>query len=362
VTTLENAAAAPANPQHRRAGDIPETIQRDQWGRPKIIRPGDEGKDAALPKSYTRASTLGGVLEDQTNLGEWKKRVVAYGMARRRDLQLAAAAVSSWDGPEDKKRLAEIAEQAMASAEAGAAATIGTALHALADRLDMGQEIPDVGEDRYALDAYMQVRSKFTVHAIEIFTVCDELEVAGTADRVLSPLGIMTAPDGTKITPEDRLIDDLKTSSTAAYFGIKFAVQLAVYARGTPYSPETGRTEWPDGIAPRTDWGLIMHVPSGGSSAQLHWVDLTLGWELAQLAVQVREWRRRKGLVVPAELPHPSFAEHGVGGEQVGLIKLIEQEPAGADLRERLVALWSRHAAVWTDQHSAAVKARLAGA
>jgi hypothetical protein len=360
--TLENAAAAPANPQHRREGDLPQEIPRDRWGRPKIILPGDESKDAALGKAYTRASTLGGVLEDQTNLGEWKKRVVAYGLARRRDLILAAASVPTWDGLDDKKRLAEIAEQAMQSAEAGAAATIGTAIHALADRLDMGEEIPDVGEDRYALDAYAELRRHFTVHAIEIFTVCDELEVAGTADRVLSPLGIMTAPDGTKIRPEDRLIDDLKTSSTAQYFGIKFAVQLAVYAHGIPYEHGKGRLDWPDGRRPRQDWGLIMHVPSGGSAAQLHWVNLQLGWELARLAVSVREWRRRKDLVVPAELPRPDFAEHGESGEQVGLLRRIEEEPLGADLRDRLTALWRQHARVWTDQHTKAVEKRLASA
>lgn len=355
--SLENAAAGPANPQHRREGDIPVEIPRDRWGRPKIMLPGDT---SGLGKAYTRASTLGGALEDQTNLGEWKKRVVAYGLSRRRDLILAAASVPTWDGLDDKKRLAEIAEQAMSSAEANAAATMGTALHALADRLDKGEPIPDIGEDRYALDAYTELRRHFTVHAIEQFLVCDELEVAGTTDRVLSPLGIMTAPDGTKIGPEDRLIDDLKTSSTADYFGIKFCVQLAVYSRGVPYVHGKGRLPWPDGIAPRQDWGLIMHVPSGGSAAQLYWVDLALGWELAKLAADVREWRKHKGLVVAAELPRPAFAEHGESGEMVGLLRLIESEPAGPDLRDRLTALWSQHARVWTDQHTAAVQARLA--
>lgn len=366
--SLQNAAAGPANPQHRREGDIPQEIPRDRWGRPKIMLPGD---DSGLGKAYTRASTLGGALEDQTNLGEWKKRVVAYGMARRRDLVLAAASVSSWDGLEDKKRLAEIAEQAMQSAEAGAAATIGTALHALADRMDKGEPIPDIGEDRYALDAYAELRRHFKVHAIEQFLVCDELEVAGTTDRVLSPLAPMPVTDRegrpvldehgkpVVIMPEDRLIDDLKTSSTADYFGIKFAVQLAVYAHGVPYQHGRGRYDWPDGIAPRTDWGLIMHVPSGGSSAQPYWVNLREGWELAKLAVRVREERKRKDLVVAAELPRPSFAEHGESGQKVGLLSLIDAEPAGPDLKDRLLTLWRQHTSTWTDQHTVRVRERL---
>jgi hypothetical protein len=359
--TLENAAAGPANPTSKRAGDLPPEIPRDRWGRPKILLPEDEatGFGQTTLKAYTRASTLGGVLEDQTGLGEWKKRVVAYGMGRRRDLVIAAASVRSLD---EKNQLTSIAEQAMQAAEASAAATIGTALHALADRLDQGEPIPDIGEDRYALDAYAQLRSHFTVHAIEQFVVCDELEVAGTADRVLSPTGVMVAPDGTRITPEDRLIDDLKTAATADYFGIKFCVQLAVYAHGLPYQHGKGRLPWPDGIAPRTDWGLIMHVPSGGSTADLYWVDLKLGWELAQLAVQVREWRRRKDLVVPAALPQPGWVDAPAEpAHAVGLAKLIADEPPGPDLRDRLVELYRRHKHEWTDQHNQLVKARLNG-
>ena len=344
MTTLENASASPRNPTHRAAGDVPDEIPRDRWGRPKIQAP-----DGSYVEPYTRASTLGGALEDQTNLGEWKKRVVAYGLARRRDLILAAASVETWDAPDDKKRLADIAEQAMQSAEAGAAATIGTALHALTDRLDRGLEIPDVGEDRYALQAYSATMRHFTVHAIEQFVVCDPLKSAGTADRVLSPKGIMFAPDGTRITPDDRLIDDTKTSSTADYFGIKFCVQEAVYAHGVPYAHGTGRYDWPDGIAPRTDWGLIMHVPSGGSSAQLYWVNLRIGWELAELAVEVREWRKRKDLVVPAQLP-------------VDLLGLIESQPAGPGLRATFERLWTEHSTIWTAEHTEAVKRRLAGA
>lgn len=343
TSSLENASASPRNPTQRASGDVPEEIPRDRWGRPKIQAP-----DGSYVEPYTRASTLGGALEDQTNLGEWRKRVVAYGMARRRDLILAAAAVETWDAPEDKKRLADIAEQATQHAQANAAATIGTALHALTDRLDRGLEIPDVGEDRYALQAYQATMAHFTVHAIEQFIVCDQLKTAGTTDRVLSPRGIMFAPDGTKITPDDRLIDDTKTSGTADYFGIKFAVQLAVYANGVPYQHGRGRYDWPDDVAPRTDWGLIMHVPSGGSSAQLYWVNLRLGWELAELAVQVREWRKHKGLVVSASLP-------------VDLMGLIESQPAGPGLRATFERLWTEHAALWGPEHTEAVKRRLGG-
>ncbi|MGH3966406.1 MAG: hypothetical protein ACRDZO_27970, partial [Egibacteraceae bacterium] len=39
------------------------------------------------------------------------------------------------------------------------------------------------------------------------------------------------------------------------------------------------------------------HLPAGGGEATLHPVDLTVGWELAHLAVDVREWRKRKNII-----------------------------------------------------------------
>lgn len=380
---LVKADQTPGLPK-KKPGDVTDSagvILRDRWSRPLIVPAA--GRPA---KPYTRASTLGSTLEDQSNIGEWKKRVVAFGLARRRDLILAAASVPSWEGPQNKKQLSEIAEQAMQAAEANAAATIGTALHALTDRLDRGEPIPDVGDDQRALDAYAQLMRGFRVHAIELFLACDELEVAGTTDRVLSPREVMTAPDGTRITPDDRLISDTKTAATSDFFGIKFAVQLGGgYANGEPYiggedleiraaqeaagiNPYTmkamlervrgERPGWPDGIAPRTDWGWIVHVPSGGSTATLHWVNLTLGWELAKLAVQVREWRKRKDLVVPAAPPRVPLSPALANG---GLMSLIDAEPDGPDLRERLLRLWSQHSKAWTPAHTARVTERLGG-
>lgn len=346
--SLTNAAQTPGAHAGVTISDPPPEIPRDRWGRPLIV-PRGGGK----PKPYVRASTLGGTLEDQYGLGEWRKRVVVLGMGRRRDLFLAAKAIKTWDAHEDKKALAEIAEKAMEAAEADAAATIGTALHAMTQRLDEGETIPDLGEDRYALDAYADLMSGFVVHGMEQFVVCDEAESAGTFDRLLSPRNVMIAPDGTVITPEDRLIDDLKTSATADYFGIKFAVQLAIYAHGEPYVHGEGRRSWPDGIAPRTDWGLIMHVPSGGSSAEPYWVNLRLGWELAQLAGVVRDWRKRRDLVVPAQRP---TAPMDAALNSAGLLSLIAHAPGHEQCKE----LWRQHKSLWTAEHTKAVEARLA--
>lgn len=373
MSTLTNASQTPANPTGAPSSDVPSEILRDQWGRPLVVRP--DGTVGA----YTRASSLGGTLEDQHGIGEWKMKLVAWAVAHSRPLQLEGRAIATTDAHPDKQALGELVKRALNVADSDAAARIGTAYHAMTERIDAGEPVPDVGdEDRYALEAYAELMADFTVHSMETFTVCPELETAGTFDRLLSPKGVMTAPDGTTITPDDRLIDDLKTSSSARYFGLKFAVQLVPYAHGTPYrgwedmavraqqerdgvnvdslKAKVARTrgeylDWPDGIAPRTDWALIMHVPSGGSSATLHWVNLRAGMEAAQLACTVRDWRKRKDLVVPAERPSVPM-DTALNG--AGLRSLIEH---AAD-RQACKALWVQHKSMWTAEHTALVTAR----
>lgn len=366
--------SAPSNPSgpKRVDADIPDQIARDRWERPLITPPGGKGR----PVPYTRASTLGSAVEDQYGLGQWRMRMVAFGMSRKRDLVLAAAAVPTPDGPDSKRDLGEIAEAAMEAADASAKARIGTALHALTELVDAGAPTPDIGEDQAALDAYAELAGHYTMHAMEVFVVNDELVTAGTFDRLLSPKPgtALVAPDGTMFGPEDRLIGDLKTSSSADYFGIKFAVQLAVYAGGVPYLPKGPagtRAPWPDGVVPNQHWAVIFHVPSGGTIAEPYWVDLDAGREAAQLAVTVREWRKRRDLVLPAKPPmeldpaEPPAGPEG-DGDAADLLAatngtdVIMTAIDGANSDAALRALYAHFRDRWTDAHTAAVKSRLA--
>lgn len=267
-------------------------IPRDRWGHP-LITPADGGE----PEPYTRASSLGGVLEDQKFLTLWKQRMTAVGVAAREDLILSVNAHR-----DDKKQLNSLVKQAMEAAESGARATIGTSMHTYAELVDRGQD-PGYIPDRFAADlaAYRDLTEPLFEHvAIEQFCVCDELKVAGTPDRVSRLRKPMRAPTGL-LPAGSVLIVDEKTSSSMDWGGIKFAVQLAVYAHGAAYDPSSGKREpWP-GPA-RADWGLIVHCPAGSGTAALWWVNLTAGWELAKLAFQVRDARKRKDLLLP-EVP-----------------------------------------------------------
>jgi hypothetical protein len=88
----------------------------------------------------------------------------------------------------------------------------------------------------------------------------------------------------------------LKTGASSSFLD-KHAVQLAIYAHSDLYDPATGEREAVD-VA--KDYGYIFHVPAGQGTFGLYRLDLEAGWEAAQLAADVRRWRKRKGLAVPA--------------------------------------------------------------
>lgn len=384
---LVKADQTPSNPVKSPSLDVPREILRDHptWKRPLIVTP--EG----TVESFDRASSLGGVLEDQTGLGTWRMRQVAWGVGHSQALRLRAQAVPTTSELDDKKTLGRIAWDAFNFADSNSAAQVGTAIHSLTEQHDSGRPLPDVDETvRPAMQAYVKLIQHFTVHAMEQFVVCPELRTAGTYDRLLSPRQILTAPDGTRITPEDRLIDDLKTSSTSDYFGLKFAIQESIYGNGRPYRGWIDRDElerlgydrdmstddlqrlplkvkkaitrgeyldWPDGIAPRTDWGLIMHLPSGGSSVELFWVDLRTGRELAQLAKTVQRWRSSKDLVVRAELPTPQLSPALANGGLMSLIDAVDPPT-----KQAFNDLWAQHKSAWTSAHTARAGERLEAA
>jgi hypothetical protein len=248
-------------------------IQRDRWGRPLIIPPGG-GK----PKAYTRATTLAETIDDRYNLELWKCRQTALGIADRPDLLLAVTAHR-----DDKKKLNKLVDQAIEAAKSSAGATTGTALHQLSELVDRGQDLPVLPDTARAdLECYRQTMAPFTIVAIEQFVVLDDIEVAGTADRIVEYQG-------------RRYIADLKTGSTVDFSMGAIAQQLAIYSRGHIYNPGTGERHPTDVDQHRA---IVVHLPAGQGRCQLHWVNIEHGWEAAQLSLRVRAYRKhaRNGL------------------------------------------------------------------
>lgn len=261
-------------------------IPRDRWGRP-LVQPPEGGK----PVPYARASSFGDVLDDKTNLAKWQLRMACKGLSIRPELALAAATTPL----EEKWKLNKIAEDAIEAAGGSAKATVGTSLHTLTELLDRSEPLPAYpAQYERDLAAYQAATKPFKHHLIEQFVVNDELQVAGTPDRVSEALERLVF--GTwHIEPSEVVIGDLKTGGHPDYLG-KYAVQLAIYSRSCLYDPATGeRSPLPDiyqGL------GVVFHMPAGEGRCDLYALDLQAGYEGARLAADVRKWRARKGLSV----------------------------------------------------------------
>ena len=242
--------------------------KRDRWGRPLIV---PEGGGKPIP--YVRVSTLAKVLDSKEALMAWKQRMTAIGLGKRPDLAQRAAITD----PADKRALKEIVEAAMAAAESDKAANIGTTLHTLTEQFDKGtlEHIP--AEHIGAMTAYEEATKGLQMKAAELFVVNDELQAAGTFDR------IAVLPDGRAV------IADLKTGQSEPDYPHGVTTQCAIYAHSWLYDVETEqRTHRLADLGVSTDTGLLIHLPAGKDTCTLYLLDLSVGYALAKTAVAVR--------------------------------------------------------------------------
>lgn len=269
-------------------------IRRDRWSRYLIPHP-DTGKEQA----WTRATTLAGTLADRYGLEQWAKRNVVLGIGARRDLYALAASCT----PDDKADLNKIVSQAEEAAKGKAGANAGTAMHRLTERLDAGETIqpadPQLAAD---LDAYRTAMTAAGIRVarspqdgrawIERVLLVPDIGVAGTCDRICLA-DTWTLPR----------IGDLKTAKDVVRYGmVEIALQLAIYAHATHwYDPASNQLH----PMPTVDRGraLVMHLPVGQATCLLYDVDIAAGWEAVQLAIAVREWRKRKNLATRLTAP-----------------------------------------------------------
>ena len=254
-------------------------VNRDRYGRPLIVPP-----EGGKPVPYTRATTLAGTLDDRSALEKWMCRQTALGLADRTDLYVAVSAHR-----DDKQHLNRIVQEAQDAAKSSAAATRGTAVHALTELVDRGQNLPSLPDEVAAdLAAYRNTISQVDVEAVELFVVCDELQTAGTADRIVRWDG-------------RRMILDLKTGSTLDYSWGAIAQQLAIYAHGALYDPaDHTRTA----LNVDLNVALVAHLPAGQGRCDLYQVNIDHGWHAAQLSTRARAFRKhaRKGLATPIQM------------------------------------------------------------
>lgn len=241
-------------------------LKRDRYGRPMITPP-----DGSKQVPYTRATTVAGALDDGYGLVQWKLRMAVAGIIQRPDLLLKASTII-----DDKTGMDGLIEAAMEAAGATKAATIGTAVHAMTEKLDKGEPLGFVLDDyKPDLIAYEKATKNLRHLHIEQMSVQDEFRIAGTPDRVSEYKG-------------EYFITDLKTGSIE--YPHHMAIQLGIYANSKPYDVDSNtRSEWSGEI--NKERAIIIHLPAGTGNCTLHFVDIKKGWESLQLAMEVRQWR-----------------------------------------------------------------------
>lgn len=303
-------------------------VARDRYGRPVLPVPGSSKRTA-----YTRATTVAGAIEEYYNIGRWERRLDAIGFSQRPDLVLSIAT-----NLDNRAELDAICDAAKEAARGSAASRIGTATHRLTEIYDSGGVVPTVSAEASGdLHAYAATTSGLVHQAIEQFTVLDSAGIAGTPDRLSTLAG----------APEIGYITDIKTGSTVDLGAGKIAAQLAIYSRSVPADPETGqRSEWPVPVS--QEWGLVIHLPAGQATAELRWVDLTAGWQIVELALAVRAWRRHRSFYrtfeTPAPVAGPDYLAQAGAAESVEALREIYRaaRDAGADIEAVAAACHAR--------------------
>ncbi len=312
-------------------------LPRDRWGRPLITPPGE-----TEPVPYQRTTTFVGVLEDTYHLAQWQQRMAVYGTALRKDIQLAASAIRDPKDRFQKRTLNQLAKNAIEAASGSAAATTGTALHTFTEEIDKGQPLGFVPEEYLAdLEAYRLITAPFQFPLIEGFCVRDDLRVGGSFDRLFTVNDPLTAPDGEQVYAG---VWDLKTGGSieSGLFGIpKIAMQMGVYRNSVLYDHTLGsRTPMPEGLSAK--WGVVAHLPAGTGTAQLLWVDIEAGWDIAYtVAPLVHAWRKKKA----DDLSSPFASVTAGAPQEVPIPEQIRRATSYAEL----VEIHRKNALVWTD-------------
>lgn len=249
---------------------------RDHWGRYKLPDP-----DTGETRAWTRATTLAEAMQDTFGLTGWKMRMVAVGIGLREDLQDLAAA----SDPDDKKQLDQLCKDAMSVAQADSRSNKGTSLHKFTQRIDQGEKVRAPRRWASDLAVYEQAKAEWGILTAptmcERITLVPELEVAGTMDRIVK---YQSLP----------VIFDLKTGNDVERGAMKIAIQLALYAHGIGLWDEDRNEFVPMPRGLDQERGLVLHLPAGEATASLYEVNLVLGWRAAQLAYEVRKFRKDK--------------------------------------------------------------------
>lgn len=263
--------------------------------------------DTGRTASWQRVTNFIKMCEDTYKLELWIQRNVAKGVAV---LALTRPGfvedLAGRDVKIDKDRLNEIVTRAKDVAEAYKMAEAGTLLH-------LATEVADYcdGDLTWVLpqhrDRVRLYRDALAVHGITVLpgmiervVVSARYGTAGTFDRVYG------LPDGSNT------VGDLKTGDSLDFAFPSIAAQLACYEDGVNNHGVFDGQRYDDSLKVRSDFGIVVHLPSTRPEVAVYALDLSLGRKINAANLEVQNARKIKSahVATPArEMLRPLSAE-----------------------------------------------------
>lgn len=239
-------------------------------------------------KPYTRATTIARVLEDEYHLTQWKLRTVAHGIGLREDLAQRAAVTPV----SDKRNYKEILTEADSAASSAFKRNVGTAFH------QFRAMVADPNYDQST--APEKLRTAYANYESELarLGVEDLIHLRETALADVRT-GVAGTTDGFARLADGRIVI-LDTKTGGVDYPHSFAIQLAIYANATHmFVMDHGEMRWVPMAQVEKLNGLVVHVDVETGAVDVYSIDLLAGAQAYTQALYVRNWRKRKDLILP---------------------------------------------------------------
>jgi hypothetical protein len=268
-------------------------------GAPMVVRLDDPTKW----DRYSRPSGWGSDLDDESNLVTWKIDRAMEGVASDPSI---AATVASHIG--SGRRGQGTARACHPAGPRRGAADIGTALHRMTERVERGDgfRAPEPYA-RHRRVPHLPRRRRAVVRRDRVPAGQRRDAPPGRPTASLKAHRPLVVPGFDVVVPGQHILGDLKTGKKLDFSLPGFAIQLALYCDSVFYDIATNvRSPMPHNL--RTDIALLVHMPAGQVNCELHWIDLQVGREGAEIVKRVRAWRKRDDFTQPFRYP-PSDEE-----------------------------------------------------
>jgi hypothetical protein len=241
-------------------------------------------------KRAKSVSTVAKIAADDYQIRLWHERMVALGVTIDSNLRENVAM-----NVENKEALKNLCEDAKKVAKANLAADRGSQKHRVLELVLLGEEhkliTPQQREDAVILKRTLD-RYGLVPHGrlAEQFVAYPQYTVTGRFDAVMD----FETSDGRTI------LVDLKSGVNAIKYPHSTACQLALYNNAPVISTGEHRGDRAD----VTTWGTmpsnmdhevayVLLVDNEGEVGTLHEMDIRHGWQAAQLALNLLEWRKQ---------------------------------------------------------------------